>query len=915
MRHSPHARSLCRTIALLSLVGGLLPAGAAVAQGSHASVSSSLARVRFIERGLGVQPPRAAMHHGKLHDPLFTQYSLRTQRSQKASIGFHDGTVIHLNENTDAILTSPHTTVVHAGEIAEYLAPGSDHHVQTATAVASAIGTTYDVRIVAGQSIFVVLHGALQVQNRRGTVLVTTNHQTTVRQGTPPTPPSPVDARAVFAWTDGIPTPDLGEDVSLDANGGRIIASSSQRSGTVGAVEHIHDGLLSQGWQSAPGTVSRQSVTVGFLGGASYRVGSVIIDPAATDGAPASEDLKRFAIRVSTTDTAASSFTTVLTGTCKQQARLQQFPFPVPVRARYVQLVVQSNYGDPSRVAVAEWEVAATESLFALPEGVATDTHGAIYVADTRANRIDKLSSTGKLLAHWGKQGVALGQFNRPSALAVDAAGNIYVADSGNNRVEKLSSTGKPILAWGSLGLGNDELANPKGIAIDGSGAIWVADSFGRVREFSPSGSFVKMLVVDPSIAFNPLAGLAIDPNGNLFTSEQDTNQVVELKPDGTTVHTFGGGAGPGALSYPQGLAVDGAGGLYVADFDHDRIVRFDTNSGAVTSWGQIGYRPGDFIGPVGVAVNHGMVYVADTLTSRIQRFTTSGKSRGVWGKNGTVANALGQPVGVAVDSHGTVYIVDSAYGRVQLRSSDGHLQALLGHEGIKHLEKGTALGQFYIPRGIAVDSQGAIYVADTGNGRVQILAPRGPIGAFGAIGSGPGKFAYLDDVAVDAHGDIYTTDRGGSTVQKFSNDGAYLGQLGVDANGHGIFRAPSGLAIDSTGAIYVADTGNGRLVKLSPSGTVLWTRGNAQGDHLVFAPQGVAVDTHDNVYVATGAGGVVQKLSPAGTVLQEYILPSPLNFATRVAVGPDGRVYVTNDQYPQVVVFAPTGELLDVWS
>ena len=219
-----------------------------------------LARVHYIYRGLAVQPPQRSRARGRIGDPLFDRYFLQTTANQKASIRFQDGTFLHMNQQTDAVLRTPHLTVVERGEIAEYLAPGTDHRVQTATAVAGAIGTTYDVRVNGGTAIFVVLHGALQVANQSGAVVVKSNQQTTVTAHNAPAPPSPVDARAVFAWTNGIPAPDLGEDVALDANGGVVVGSSSQREGNGdrGHAQHINDGLLTEGWQTATGAVSNQ---------------------------------------------------------------------------------------------------------------------------------------------------------------------------------------------------------------------------------------------------------------------------------------------------------------------------------------------------------------------------------------------------------------------------------------------------------------------------------------------------------------------------------------------------------------------------------------------------------------------------------------------------------------------------------
>lgn len=919
MQHqTSSAFRLSAVVFVLFLVAAATPASRVSAHPASASIP--LAKVRFIYHGLAEKPPQQVQRAGRVRDPLFNSYGLRTRTAEKASINFRDGTVLQINQDTDAVLSSPHHTFVHKGEIAEYLAPGTDHKVQTGTAVASAIGTTYDVRVNGPSSIFVVLHGALQVTNGKGQVLVKSNHETLVRRGAPPTPPSPVDARAVFAWTDGIPTPDLGEDVSLDANGGAIKAFSSQRegSGPSGKVEHIHDGLLSQGWESATGKVVNQYVKVGFLGGNFYRVASVIIDPAATYGDPSSEDLKDFEIRVSTTDAADASFTTVFRGRCRQSASLQKFTFPVAQRARYVELVTLTNYGSPARVAVAEWEVVATTSLFAQPTGLTVDSRGNVYVADTNANRIDKLSPKGQVLGHWGKKGEGPGEFTRPEGVAVDRAGNVYVADTFNDRVEKLSPKGKFLASWGSPGISPGQLFFPTGIAVDAAGNVYVADFYNRVQKFSRLGHVLADFdKLGSAGTFSHPEGLTLAPDGNLYVSDTDNARIVKMSTDGVPIATFGtAGTGLGQFNQPIGIAVDRHGAIYVADSFNARVEKIDPAHGTIRSWGSAGTKRGAFLLPTGVAVSSsGTVFVADKGNSRVQRFSTAGKLKSTWGKYATIANVLGEPEGVAVDSKGVVYVSDALNDRIQQRAPSGRLLAVLGYHGYAALEKGKALGQFWYPHGIAIDRQGAIYVADTFNNRIQILAPRGPIGQLGAKGKGTHALREPEGVAVDAAGTIYVADTFSDRVVVFSKKGQWLRTFGSLGSGPGQFLLPIGIAVDSHGDIYVADSGNHRVQKFTSSGTLLWTLGGPGGPLGRFAfPQGIAIDRQDNVYVADNAHGDVQKLSPDGTLLQEFLLPGPEANAANVAVAPDGKVYVTDQIQTHVVVFAPTGEVTDIW-
>jgi ferric-dicitrate binding protein FerR (iron transport regulator) len=159
---------------------------------------------------------------------LHNQYFLQTQAKQRASIRFYDGTMLHLNERTDAVLRSPHKTFMKKGALDEVVFPGTDHRVQTANAVAGATGTNYIVQLkgkgTTQRTIVVVLEGAVQVANSRGSVLVKTGEQTVVRQGQAPQPPKPADTRAAAGWTNQLPQSNLPINGALDANGGEIVA-------------------------------------------------------------------------------------------------------------------------------------------------------------------------------------------------------------------------------------------------------------------------------------------------------------------------------------------------------------------------------------------------------------------------------------------------------------------------------------------------------------------------------------------------------------------------------------------------------------------------------------------------------------------------------------------------------------------
>lgn len=187
--------------------------------------AAAIATVRFIDGGLTVQPPRQRPERGKVSQPLYTAYFLQTRAGQRASLGFTDGTRLHINQRTDLVLRSPLHTVVRRGEVSEVDTPGSRHTVETPNAAAGAIGTQFDVSIAApqapasgygstatpgqsfpaGTTTVSVTQGIVVVSNQFGRVQVHRGEWTHVRPGQAPTRPTRHNAQADIAWTRGMP--------------------------------------------------------------------------------------------------------------------------------------------------------------------------------------------------------------------------------------------------------------------------------------------------------------------------------------------------------------------------------------------------------------------------------------------------------------------------------------------------------------------------------------------------------------------------------------------------------------------------------------------------------------------------------------------------------------------------------------
>ena len=592
------------------------------------------------------------------------------------------------------------------------------------------------------------------------------------------------------------------------------------------------------------------------------------------------------------------------------------------------------------------------------PTGIVVDPVGNVYVSDKDYSTVRKVSPDGKIQrivgdgqpGFLGDNGPAVNaRVDHPEGLALDSVGNLYIADTGNSVIRRVDPFGI-ITTWAGTtdrnyaGDGGPawlaSLNGPEGVTVDTNGYVYIADTFnhrirrvagdGTITTFAGTGTPGSLGDNGPAVSadfFLP-TDVTVGPAGAIYIADLGNSRIRVVK-NGELNTVAGSPLGSQAvegrlaltvrLAGPTGVAVDSSGVVYFAegsigsgsglDIGDYRIWKVGAENVLLNAAGNgIPSYSGDggpasraqLNNPTGVAVDAaGNIYFADSQNNRVRRITPAGMvetiagtgERGFSGDGGPAAQAtLNAPMGLTLGPGGTVYIADSGNNRIRA-ILDGTIATIAGNGNAGLFgDGGPALkAALHAPQSIVVDSNYNLYIADTLNHAIRRVSPEGIIDSFtgnrpGFSGDdGPAAQALLNfptSVALDSSNNVYVVDQGNRRVRRIAvATGVISTVAGSDSpfvgdGGKAVFARldkPQSVVVDRLGNLYITDAVQNRIRKVDTSGVLTTIAGTGNccyendGGPAVNAdlntPWGLAIDNAGNLYVTDAGNQAVRML------------------------------------------------------
>jgi sugar lactone lactonase YvrE len=573
----------------------------------------------------------------------------------------------------------------------------------------------------------------------------------------------------------------------------------------------------------------------------------------------------------------------------------------------------------------------ATKAHLNGPLGVAFDSTGNLYIADGGNNRVRRISKgtistvagNGKA-GHSGDGGAATSaEVNAPLSVTVDSAGNLYILETcvscAGNYIREVSNDVISTIAGGPCPpcTSPSVPADAVNIAADPSGNLFLAfPNDHRVLEIS-NGVETTIAGQGGNPGFGgdggpatsalldfPL-GVSLDSSGNLYISDSRnsrirvvSNGIINTVAGNGTVGRGGDGgqAIKAQLMSPAAVGVGASGKFFIVDSGNQRIRKVSSGVISTIVGNVVLGSDGNNIAATkatlslspSVAVDSsGNLYIAETGGHRIRKVssgiitTVAGNgTQGYSGDGGTATNArLNGPLGLTVTASGDLYIADTGNSVVR-KVSGGVITTVAGNGKQGYSGDGGAAtkAELKFPAGVAVDSSGNLYIADTGNWAIRKVSARTITTYVRNVCCFPtGGLNSPAGMALDNSGNLYFADSANQRIREVSPKGTIATVAGGLVNSSSGFSArgyngdnipattallnyPVSVAVDSSGNLYIADALNQRIRKVA-GGTITTVAGNGKAGYSgdggsptkaqLTWPSGVAVDAKGNLYIA----------------------------------------------------------------
>lgn len=607
---------------------------------------------------------------------------------------------------------------------------------------------------------------------------------------------------------------------------------------------------------------------------------------------------------------------------------------------------------------------------------VAVDAAENVYVADKYNNNIWKYGNDGKLtiLARGDKLG-----FTVSVNLTCDAQGNVYTADLGGV-IRKINPKGQAsIFADNSVsGVNSGRPFSIKGMACDATGSVYVTDvsQGAKIWKISPAG-LVTLL------AGSDTAGWQDGNIGGTLTGGSSTAQVpvtVISTPVITStfkdVNIFANSLGKAVLpdyasttkttdncaasmvtvtqSPAAGTAIDVNTSVTVT------ITATDTGGGTASASFQVTAvdRSAPVITPIASpvviyldATGHKTVKVPDiaTVTSDINPNPYATVTPSVLdcsmvglqklkitandGMTNPVPTTLSTPYAVVADAQENLYVTDQLNHVIRKITPAGYVTIFAGSGAAGNLDGAGTSANFDTPKGIAIDKDGNLYIADQKNNNIRKISPAGVVTTLAGLGTagavnGPAATATFNGpvgIAVAANGNVYVADAGNNRIRMIdvngmvstiAGEGSLGGEDGVAIQAS--FYNPKGIAVNTNG-IFVADGSN--KIRMISNGTVTTIAGgkfpgsaDGTGQAASFTDLYDIFSSNGQLFVADGGNNAIRSAAPAGTVstyvgnTAASLIRFPLNYPTGLTVGPSGSMYIVDAANDRIVKVSING-------